>query len=255
MVYYVAYKPPRVRESRLHLVHQLKNLGFHNVRSSLWAFEAKNLPAAKALLQEHSPVIMKRIREIRKPSAKKEVGHRELGNLVVVAYRINDRAVWEKVENRLKSAPCLRICRGVCAFPQRQALFDRNGRLTNAARFYEWVREFDDSAVMIPRLILVDNGAVERLTEETRRRVEREVRSIVEGFKGLHQKMMRNDVDRRRVLKTARKLRRRFSVAKKLAAFYGEWLNVDLSKTAMKPYPAIRKVKLLFEEKYEETKM
>jgi hypothetical protein len=125
----------------------------------------------------------------------------------------------------------------------------------DAARFYEYVREFDESAAMIPRLIFVNSGAVERLTGETRRRVEREVKSVIEGFKVLYQRMMRNEIDRRRVLKTARKLRKRFAIIKRLAAFYGEWLNVDLSKVAMKPYPAIKKVKLLFEEKYETIKM
>jgi len=198
---------------------------------------------------------MKRIREIRKPHFTKDLGRSDLGNLVVIAYRINEREEREKVENRLKVAPCLRICRGVCAFPQRQAFFDKNGRLMDASRFYEYVHEFDDSAVMIPRLILVNSEAVERLTEETRRRVERQVRSIIEGFKTLYQRVMRNEIDRRRVLKTARKLRKRFAIVKKMAAFYEEWLNIDLSKAAMKPYPAIRKVKLLFEEKYEAIKM
>jgi hypothetical protein len=255
MVYYVAYRPPLIRESRLQLTRQLKIMGLKQVRGSLWAVEAKNLSAAKALLQEHSPVIMKRIREIRKPSFTKDLGRGDLGNLVVVAYRIIDRGEREKVENRLKGAPCLRICRGVYAFPQRQSFFDKNSRLIDASRFYEYVREFDDSAVMVPRLIFMNSGAVERLTEETKKRVEREVRSIIEGFKALYQKMIKNEIDRRRVLKTARKLRKRFAVTKRLADFYGEWLNVDLSKAAMKPYPAIRKVKLLFEEKYEAIKM
>jgi hypothetical protein len=255
MVYYVAFKPPPVREIRTQLVHQLRTMGLKQVRGSLWVVEAKNLSAAKALLQEYSPVIMKRIREIRKPSFMKDLGRSDLGNLVVVAYRIIDSGEREKVENRAKAVPCLHISRGVCAFPQRQSLFDKNGKFIDASRFYEYVREFDDSAVMIPRLIFMNSGAVERLTEETKRRIEREVRSIIEGFKVLYQRMMRNEIDRRHVLKTARKLRKRFAIVKRLAAFYGEWLNVDLSKSAMKPYPAIRKVRLLFEEKYEAVKM
>jgi hypothetical protein len=255
MVYYVAYKPPPVRESRTQLVHQLKTMGLKQVRGSLWVVEAKDLSAAKALLQEHSPVIMKRIREIRKPSFMKDLGRSDLGNLIVVAYRIIDKEEREKVENRAKTVPCLRISRGVCAFPQRQSFFDKNSKFMDASRFYEYVREFDDSAVMIPRLIFVNSGAVERLTEETRRRIEREVWSIIEGFKALYQRMMRDEIDRRHVLKTARKLRKRFAIVKRLATFYGEWLNVDLSKSAMKPYPAIKKVRLLFEEKYEAVKM
>ena len=94
------------------------------------------------------------------------------------------------------------------------------------------------------------SAPVETITEETRKRVEGEVRNIIEGFKALHLKMIKNEVDRQRILKTSRKLRRRFITVKKLAAFYSEWLNVNLSKTVMKPYPSIRKAKLLFEEKY-----
>ncbi len=52
------------------------------------------------------------------------------------------------------------------------------------------------------------------------------------------------------MVEIARRIRRRFVTLKKVAAIYEEWLKLDLGSTVMKPYPAMRKVRLMLEEKY-----
>jgi len=99
-------------------------------------------------------------------------------------------------------------------------------------------------------LIIVNSKAIDRLLNETENRTQKEIAHIIEGYKSLIQKVKQNEIDRLRAVKIARSLRRRFIIVKKVSAFYEEWLKLNLSAVVMKPYPAIRKARFLFEERY-----
>jgi hypothetical protein len=249
MVYYVAYRLPLDPEDRIQVEGQLKTLGCRQIRASFWAISKGSLSTAGKILQKYSPVLLRRTREIRKPSLTKEREQRELGSLIVIAYKIDGGMKRVKVRSWLRRSPCLRLCPNVCAFPQRHFL-DKTGRLVNAGSFWEYVREFDEDAVIIPRLIIVNGKAVDRLLNETENRVKKEVAHIIDGYKSLVQKVKQNRIDRLHAGKIARALRRRFIIVKKISAFYEEWLKLDLSAMIMKPYPAIRKARFLLEERY-----
>jgi hypothetical protein len=253
MVYYVAYRPPPDFENRKQVEDQLKALDCRQIHDSFWAISKGSLSIAGKVLQKYSPVLLRRTREIRKPSPSKEVEQREIGSLIIIAYKVTEDVKRAKVRNWLRRAPCLRLCSGVCAFPQRH-FFDKTGRLVNAGIFWEYVREYDENAVIIPRLIIVNSRAVERLLNETENRLKKEITHIVDGYKLLFLRVKQNGIDRLHAIKIARSLRRRFIIMKKVSAFYEEWLKLNLSATIMKPYPAIRKARFLLEEKYGTTK-
>jgi len=202
------------------------------------------------LLQSNFAVILKRTREIRKPVFAVEGTCSELGSLVVVAYKIPEQGKKGEVKNLLKRAPCIRLCRGVYAFSQRPERFGRSGSLVDARDFWGHIREVDENAVMVPRVVVVNNQVVETLLADAKSRVEREVQSIIVGHKILFQKVKRDEIDRQRAIRMMRRLRRRFLNAKKVAAFYENWLRIDLSNILARPYPAVRKVRTVLLERY-----
>jgi len=249
MVYYVAYRPPLSAENRRQVEEQLRALGCRQIRGFFWAINKQDLPAARTILQKCSSVLLRRTREIRKPDLANGGEQKELGSLIVIAYKAARDMKKEKVRSWLRRAPCLRLSPGVCAFPHRR-FFDKKGRLVNAGGFWELVRQFDEDAAIVPRLVVVNSKAVDRLVDETGRRVVKETAKIVEGYKTLYRKASRDGIDRQRALEMARKIRRRFVTVKKVSAIYEEWLKLDLGSTVMKPYPAMRKARQLLEDKY-----
>ncbi|MBS7615081.1 hypothetical protein KEJ18_05055 [Candidatus Bathyarchaeota archaeon] len=249
MVFYVTYIPPHNLDARSEIENQLKTLGCKRIRGSFWVIGKKSLTMSGRILQGFSPTLLRRIREVRKPVSTKDGEQRELGSLIIIAYQSPDGVARVKARNWLRRAPCIRLCPGVCAFPHKH-FHDQTGRLMNAGSFWEHVREFDENAVIIPRLVVVNSRAVDRLLAATEHRVIREVESIIKGYKSLIQKIEQDEIDKIRSVKIVRSLRRRFIIVKKVSAFYDEWLKLNLSTTVMKPYPTIRKSRYLFEEKY-----
>jgi len=253
MVYYVAYKTSDELKYRSQIVRRLRALGCKQIRRSFWEVDKNRISFVKKILQNNFAVILKRTREVRKPYFTPEGTCIELGSLVVVAYKIPDEAKKGKIKSLLKRAPCIRLSRGVYAFSQRHKRFDKNQDLVDARTFWGLVREVDASAVMVPRVIVLNNQIVESLLEDVKSRIEKEVNSINEGFKILSQKVKQEEINRRHTLRITRKLRRRFMNAKKLAAFYKEWFRIDFSNILIKPYPAMREVRSILQEKYGST--
>lgn len=252
MVYYVTYKASEELKNMSRIARRLRGLGCEQIRKSFWEVNEENIKTVAGLLQKNFPLILKRTREIRKPSFMKEGGRGELGSLIVIAYRVPKEEKKVKIANLLKRAPCIRLCRGVYAFCQRQERFDRKHELVDARRFWDFICKIDENAVMIPRLIVVSSRSLEIILGRTRKRVEKEIINIVEGYKHLYQKVRKGEIDGRHAAGTAQKLRKRFINVRKVAAFYEEWLRMDLSNVLVKPYPIIRKVRSLIHE-YEVT--
>ncbi len=253
MVYYVAYKVSGELKYRSQIVRRLRALGCRQIRRSFWEVDKTKIGSVIKILQDNFVVILKRTREVRKPYITPEGTFSELGSLVVVAYKIPEEAKKGKIKSLLKRAPCIRLSRGVYAFAQRHKRFDKNRELVDARTFWGLVREVDANAVMVPRVIVANNQIVESLLEDVRRRVEKEVNSINEGFRILSQKVKHEELNRRHTLRITRNLRRRFMNAKKLAAFYKEWLRIDFSSILIKPYPAMREVRYVLQERYGST--
>jgi len=242
MVLYVVYRAPRESKSRSTLPHRLEELGCRRVCRSFLEFDEERANKVLKALEKNQPILLKRVREIRKPQSGRDEGISDLGSLVIVMYATPKEAKREKIKIILRKAPYIRLCRSVYAFSQMHSFFDKNKELVDALKFADFIREIRENVKVIPRVVIVNKGSIERLLEETRQRVENEISSINRCCKELHIKALEGELEVGQVRDALSKNRRRFVTVKKVAAFYGKWLRMDFSRSLMKSYRAVAKV-------------
>jgi len=195
---------------------------------------------------------MKRKRELVRPSISKDGNIRELGSLIVIVYK-GSKKERMRIDGFLRRAPYIRLCKGVYAFSHWHKRFDKKQELVDARIFWNFIREVDENAVAIPRLIIDNHESIEQILNETKTRIEKEIDHIIMGHQNLYEKMVRNEGGRQYVLSTTRKLKRRFVTIKKMTKFYEQWLRINQSHLLLKPYSIIRKLDTLLGAKYEVT--
>jgi len=249
MVLYVVYRAPRESKDRSVLPRRLKALGCRRVRRSFWEVDGEKVNSVLKVLERNRPIFLKRVREIRKSRFVRNKGISELGSLVIVMYATPKEAKREKIKNFLRKAPYIRLCRSVYAFSQKPSLFDKNNELVDALKFSDFIREIRENVKVIPRVVIVHYGSIERLLEETRRRVENEISDINRCCKELYNNALEGEHEVRRIRDSLSKNRRRFVTVKKVAAFYEKWLGLDFKKSLMKAYRAIVKVNSILNRK------
>jgi hypothetical protein len=201
------------------------------------------------VLEKNQPILLKRVREIRKPRFLRNKGVSELGSLVIVMYATPKEERREKIKSFLRKAPYIRLCRSVYAFSQRHSLFDRNNELVDALKFADFIKGIREDVKVIPRVVIVDKGPIERLLEETRQRVEDEFSDINSCCKELYNGALKRKYEVRRICDSLSKNKRRFIAVKKVAAFYEKWLGMDFSRDLMKTYRAVAKVNSILNRK------
>jgi len=178
MVLYVVYRAPRESKGRSVLPHRLKALGCRQVHRTFWEVEEEKVNRVLKALKKNQPILLKRVREIRKPRFVRNKGVSELRSLVIVMYATPKEARREKTKDFLMKAPYIRLCRSVYAFSQKHSLFDKNNELVDALKFTDFIKEIQEYVKVIPRVVIVNKGSIERLLEETRQRVESELSDI-----------------------------------------------------------------------------
>ncbi len=245
MVLYVAYRATRESKDRSTLPHSLRALGCRQLHRSFWEVNEENVNRVLKVLEKNQPILLRRIREIRKPRLAKD-GVLDIGSLVIVMYATPKEFKREKIKNILKRAPCIRICRSVYAFSHKHSLFDREHRLVNAVRFSEFIKEIHEDVKVIPRVVLQDTTSVERLIQETREHLEREISDIIMSSQELYSQVFVGD--NAQLIRDSHLMnQRRFMRVKRMAAFYERWLQIDFSRNLMRSYRAIRKVSSVLE--------
>ncbi len=242
MVLYVAYRASKESKDRSLLPHRLRALGCKQVHKSFWKIEEEKVNTVLKVLEKNQPILLKRVREIRKPRSMKSSGISEIGGLVIVMYANPKEAKRERIKNFLKKAPCIRLCRSVYAFSQNHSLFDKDNELVDAFKFAEFIKGIQEDVKVIPRVVVVNADSYERLLEEIRERIEGEIYNIVKCCKELYNRALSTEYDVPRIKDVLSKNRRRFIAVKKVIAFYEKWLRMDFSKSLLKSYRAIQKV-------------
>ena len=166
MVLYVAYRATRESKDRSALPHSLRALGCKQLHRSFWEINEENVNKVLKVLEKNQPILLRRIREIRKPRLAKNNGVLDIGSLVIVMYATPKEFKREKIKNILRRAPCIRLCRSVYAFSQKHSLFDKDHRLVDATRFLGLIKGIHEDVKVIPRVVLVDTASVKRLVQE-----------------------------------------------------------------------------------------
>lgn len=249
MVVYVAYRAPRESKDRSILPHRLEALGCRRVRRSFWEVDEEKVSRVLKVLERNQPILLKRVREIRKSQFVKNKEVSELGSLVIVMYATPKEAKREKIKTFIRKAPYIRLCRSVYAFSQKHSLFDKNNELVDAQKFTDFIKGIREDVKVIPRVVIVNKSSIERLLEETRQRVENEISDINKYCKKLYNEALWGEHEVRQTRDSFSKNKRRFTAVKKVAAFYEKWLGMDFSKSLMKTYRAVAKVNSILNRK------
>ncbi len=248
MVLYVVYRATAESKDRSSIPHRLKALGCQQLHRAFWKIDEKKAHRVLRVLENNRPILLKRLREIKNPQLAKKKEFTGLGSLILVLFRLPKGANREKVKNFLRRAPCIRLRRSVYAFYQKHRFYDKDQKLVDALKFANFIRSLQGNVKIISRVVIVNRESAKRLLRETREHVEKEVIKIIGSCKELYMKV-RNENDLGLLRDRISRIRRRFSTLKKVAAFYEEWLKIDLSKKLMRAYHAIRKVNLLIQGK------
>jgi hypothetical protein len=248
MVLYVVYRASKEFKDRSALARRLRGLGCKRLHRAFWEIDEEKVHKVLKVLEKNQPILLKRVRKIKKPQFMGDKEVSELGSLVIVMYATPKEVKRGKIKNALKRAPCIRLRRSVYAFSQKHALFDKDNKLVDARKFADFIKGFQGDVKVIPRVVIVNTNSIERLLHEIRERVESESSDIVRCCKELYGKLLRGD-DVRLIKDSLSKNKRRFLTLKRVAAFYEKWLKMDFSRSLMRSYKAVRKVNSIVNRK------
>lgn len=241
MVLYVVYRAPKESTGRSAIPQRLKKLGCQQLHRAFWKIDDKKARKVLKVLENNQPILLKRLREIRNPQLAKKKEFTGLGSLVIVLFSVPQGANREKVKNFLRRAPCLRLRRSVYAFSQKHTFYDKERKLVDALKFANFLKENQGEVKILSRVVIINKSSVERLLNETRERVEKRAIEIVSSCKELYGKALKGK-DPTLLNDRFSRIKRRYLILKKIAAFYEGWLKIDFSKSLMRAYHALRKV-------------
>ncbi len=241
MTSYVVYRASKESKNRSAIPNRLKSLGCRRLHEAFWRINEDEIHRVLKVLVKNQPILLKRIREIRKPRLTQNRGLSELGSLVVIMYSTPKTVKRERIKKLLSRAPCIRLRRSVYAFLQRHSLFDKDHQLVDARRLVEFIEQNNGQVKVVPRVVIEDAESLERLLQETGERVETRLTSIIRCCKELYGRTLSGN-DLRPAKDLLAKNKRIFSVTKKVAAFYEKWLGIDFSSSLRRSYKALKRV-------------
>jgi hypothetical protein len=241
MVLYVVYRAPKESKGRSAIPQRLKKLGCQQLHRAFWKIDEEKARKVLKVLKNNQPILLRRLREIRNPQLAKKKEFTGFGSLVIVLFSVPQGANREKVKNFLRRAPCLRLRRSIYAFSQRHTFYDKERKLVDVLKFVNFIREMKGAVKILSRVVIVNKSSVERLVQETRERVEKRVTEMTESCKELYGKALRGK-DPAVLSDRFSRIKRRYLILKKIAAFYEGWLKMDFSKSLMRAYHELRKV-------------
>jgi hypothetical protein len=250
MTYYIAYRASNNVKNRSQITRLLRDAGCTRIHRAFWKVEENKIVTVTKILRKNQLTILRRKREIERPSYTNDGKLRDLGSLIIIAYQHSQKDRM-KIDAFVRRAPCIRIRRGVYAFSQWHPRFDKERQLVDARSFWRFICQIDEDAIAIPRLIIDNPASHDTIVSDIEKRIQNEIAKIMNGHLILYQNIAQGKCNREYALNTARKLRKRFTTVKRVASFYEKWLKLKLSHLLLKPYPPMRKVNALLEEKYE----
>jgi len=243
MTFYVIYRAPRNDKHRGAIPNELRSLGCIQLHKSLWQVQEEKIKKVLQILQEHEPVLLRRIREIRKPKWNRKGKVTDIGSLSIVAYNIPNGK--RKLVNRvLWKAPCIPLCRAVYALPHRHDHFDKNNSVDILTRLVE---ANEGNVKVIPRIVIEDSTSIQQAVKEIEERIKQEATEIIALSENLSAKIKENgNGNGNNIPNLSEKLanlRQRYLALKKVASEYEKWLKLNFSKSMLKTYRAIKKTK------------
>jgi len=90
---------------------------------------------------------------------------------------------------------------------------------------------------------VLNESSVQRLLDETKRKVEKEVFDMRQRCLRLYYKCVNNEYKQRQVSESLRKIKRQFQWLRRKTTYYKKWIRLDLSRDLMTAYRAFNKVR------------
>lgn len=241
MVFYIAYKASK--ENRGLISRRLNALGCRRICGSFWEVENRKVERTLKIIGGNQPVLLKRTREIRRPTYDEDGNIIDFGSLIIIVYnaRKDDKG---KIRWLLSRTPYIKICRSVYAFCHNNYRYDKKGDLFDANYLFALMKENDKDAKIFSRMSIVNNDAetVKMLLDRVRTRIERKMKGILNGYMKLIRANYEGQIERRRLIDEEKKLYSKFVALRRMSIFYERWLKINFSKDLMKIYSIIRKL-------------
>jgi len=246
MVFYVIYRASKEYKNRSLIPKRLETLGCKRICSSFWEANERRIDEVLRVVSDNQPILLKRVRDIRKPTYDAEGNIIDFGSLIIATYNA-EKDESGKIRGLLRKAPYIKLCRSVYAFCQNNNQYGRKrGDAFNINYLFSLMKESDRDARIIPRIIVVNSTeATSILLERVKLRVAKKTEKILNGYKNLMQALVEEHIDKKRLIEEEKKLYSEFVSLRKIAMFYERWLRLDFAKEIMKVYSAIRKIQSL----------
>ena len=244
MTFYVVYRAPRNDKNRGVVPNELRSLGCIQLHKSLWEVQEEKIKKALQILKKHEPILLRRTREIRKPTWNRKGKATDIGSLSLVAYNIPNGK--RKLVNRaLWKMPCIPLCRAVYAFPHRHTLLDKNNAVDSLLNL---IKANEGSVKVISRIVVEDSTSMQQVVSEIEERIKQESADIITLSERLAARIKENGDKTTNPVEKLANLRQRYSALKKLANAYEKWLKLKFSSNMLKAYRAIKKTMDLVEQ-------
>jgi len=241
MVYYVVYKASKNYSNRSLIPNRLRAMGCRQINRGFWEVNRERISEVLKVLQRNQPIVLKRTRGVRKRHiANGRV--QDIGSLILVSFNV-PKSERERLRRLVKAAPCIRLCRGVYAFYQRQSKLDRENGLASVDKLINFVRDMGGSVRVFPKLTVVGEGSTQRLIEEAKRQMENEIKEITQGRSELNAKLLSKQYSREYFLYHLSRIKRQYAILNRKAKYFSRWLAIDTSKSLMKAYRSLIKVR------------
>jgi len=246
MVFYIVYRASKEYKNRSLIPKRLETLGCKRICSSFWEANERRINEVLKVVSDNQPILLKRIRDIRKPMYDAEGNIIDFGSLIIATYNA-ERDESGKIKGLLRKAPYIKLCRSVYAFCQDNDQYGKKKRdAFNINHLFSLMKESDRDARIIPRIIIVNSTeATDILLERVRLRIAKKTEKILDGYKNLMCALVEEHIDKKRLFEEEKKLYSEFVSLRKIAVFYERWLRIDFAKEIMRVYSVIRKLQSL----------
>lgn len=247
MVFYVVYGVPKESRSRDLIPRRLKALGCKHICSSFWEVSERKIDEVLKVVGENQPILLRRTRDIRRPSYDDEGNLIDLGSLIILVYN-PDGDGNNKIKWLLAKMPYVRLCRSVYAFPQNSDRYEKKGNIPGVSELLMLIKEHSGDTAIFSRIIIVNSSDVmNALVERVKLRVLKKTEKILSGYRDLIDMFYAGQIEKKHFIEKEKKLYSEFKHLRRLILFYEKWLKVDFARETMKIYSVMRKTKLLRE--------